>query len=783
MDRARLHIKVDTDENANYDIALESETVNEPTTAQEPSSFTLHLQEYVFADAEIIYDDFATGLHLVISEMNHLGNGDLSLENSKLQTKTDALVSFEMDSTQYLSKNKVTLEALIGIDLQQNKYSFLENTALVNQLPLVFNGFVQINEDNQNVDISFKTPSSDFKNFLAVIPEAYATNLAGVATTGNFEVNGWCKGIVDDDHIPTLKIGINAENASFKYADLPKSVRNIFIDAKINNKTGIAEDTYLNINRLRFKIDEDQFDLTAKINELLGNTTVELSADGKINLANLAQAYPMTDDYGLTGILSMAITSAFDMASLENHQYQNTKTVGKASISGFHYQSDELKHPVDISEAKITFNPTTVSLDTFEGAMGQTDFSAKGTLTNALGYIFNDEDLEGRFSLKSNIFSVNDFMVGENKASEQLDDPQQTTERIRVPGFLNAVIDASANTVLYDNLALKNVKGQLLVKDETAKLQQLTSEVFGGKLALDGMVNTKGGTSIFDMDLGIDGFKIAESFKALEFFKVLAPVAQAFQGKLNADIKISGNLNDDMTPNLTTLSGDLLGQLLSARVTTQNAPALAALDDQFDFIDLNALNWNDLNTALSFTDGKVVTKPMSLNYKDIGIALSGSHTFDAQLRYQATLDVPAKYLGSDVNDLIAKIDDSSLQDLTIPVVANISGGYMNPKVTTDLTSGISKLTQQLIEIQKQKLLDRGKEKATGLIGGLLGAEASDTTQNSQQGVKQVLGGLLGGQKQDSIQSDTASQKNGVKNAAKTILGGLLGKKKDTTKGN
>ena len=102
-------------------------------------------------------------------------------------------------------------------------------------------------------------------------------------------------------------------------------------------------------------------------------------------------------------------------------------------------------------------------------------------------------------------------------------------------------------------------------------------------------------------------------------------------------------------------------------------------------------------------------KPISLNYKDIGwsvrrgfIKLSGSHTFDAQLQYQATLDVPAKYLGSEVNNLIAKIEDDSLKDLTIPVIANIEGGYTSPKVTTDLTSGIKKLTNQLVEIQKQK---------------------------------------------------------------------------------
>ena len=781
VEAAQLHIKVNQKENANYDIALDSESKSKVESG-EASSFTLNLQEYAITNSTIIYDDFASGMHLVISEMNHSGSGDLSLENSNLQTKTDALVSFEMDSTRYLNTNKVALDATIGIDLKENKYSFLENTALINQLPLVFDGYVKINAENQEVDISFKTPSSDFKNFLAVIPETYVSNLDGVATTGNFEVDGTLKGVVDDTHIPAFKINLNSENASFKYPDLPKTVRNVFIDAEINNDTGITEDTYVNINRLSFQIDEDRFNLNAKIKDLLGNTKVNMHADGNINLANLSNAYPMPLDYGLTGRLTADLTTAFDMASLDNHHYQNTQTNGTASLEDFHYESEELKNPVDIREAALTFSPTTVTLDKFNGKTGKTDFNATGTLTNLLGYLFNNENLEGRFRLQSNTLAVHDFMVEDVPSGETVEEtstPQDPSEQIKIPSFLNATIDASANSVLYDNLNLENVKGRLLIKDETATLENLSSEIFDGKLLVNGVVSTNGDTSTFDMGLGINGFTIAKSFEALDLFKALAPVAQAFQGKLNSDIKLSGNLKDDMTPNLSSLSGDLLGQLLSAKVATANAPALAALDGQFDFIDFNALDISDLKTTLSFNNGEVTTKPIALKYKDIAINLSGTHSFDNQLQYQATLEVPAKYLGSQVNDLIAQINDNTLKELTIPVVANIQGNYSSPKVTTDLTSGVSKLTQQLVEVQKQKLINEGKDKAKDLLGDLLNSEGDtqiDSTNTEGTNVTEALGNLLG-TKKDSSAIDSTEEKDAAKEAATNILGGLLGKKK------
>jgi len=783
IDGALLHIKADTEGNANYDIAKESETTTSAASEESSSNFTLNMYSYAITNSEIIYEDMASGMVLDISEMNHSGTGDLSLEKSELKTLTDAFVSFEMDSTKYLNKNKINLDALIGIDLKENKYTFLENKAMINQLPLVFDGFVKVNEDNQEVDITFKTPSSDFKNFLAVIPEAYAANIENVQTTGNFEVNGEFKGVVDDEHIPTFKIAINSENASFKYPDLPKSVRNVYIDTEINNETGITEDTYVNINRLSFLIDEDKFNLNAKIRELMGNTKVNAHMDGRINLANISQAYPMPADYNLKGILNADITTAFDMESLENKRYQNTKTTGKASVSGFEYASEELKNPVAITKAAVSFNPNTVTLDSFNGKTGNTDFNAKGTLTNLLGFMFNDENIEGNFTLNSNQFALNDFMVEETEEAETEEsggESGSTTgeERIKIPSFLDCTIEASANTVVYDNLNLKNVKGTLIIKDETATVKNLTSNLFGGTLGLSGSVSTKQKNSTFDMNLGMNNFNIAESFAGLELFKVLTPLATAIQGKLNSDIKISGNLKDDLTPNLSTISGSLLAELLNPTVDAQKAPLVSALDSKLSFLNTKEINLDGLKTALTFDNGSVKVKPFTLNYKDIAIDVNGSHSFDKQMDYSATLNVPAKYLGTEVNQLIAQLNDESVGEVTVPVTANIGGNFTSPSVSTDLTSSVKTLTTKLMEMQKQKLVNQGKDEVKNMLSDAFKKDKSDTTSTKSDDVKEAIGNLLGGGK-DTIATDSteATKNDDVEKAAKSILGGLLGKKK------
>ncbi|MDE3741508.1 AsmA-like C-terminal region-containing protein [Maribacter sp. D37] len=791
VDGALVNVKINAEGKASYDVGMAGE--EEDTSGESAAeSFTLDLQSYEITNSKIIYDDLAGGMTLVLSEFQHKGSGDLSLAKSEFDTTTEALVSFSMDSTKYLNNNKVKLDALIGVDLEENTYTFLKNEATVNQLPLVFDGFVKLNDTNQEVAINFKAPSSDFKNFLALIPEEYSKSIENVTTTGECTVEGEFKGIVDDVHIPAFRVAIASENASFKYPDLPKTVKNIYLDITLNNTTGITADTYVDIKKISFMIDGDTFNLSSKITDLLGNTKVSAHLDGIMDLANISKAYPLPEDMKLSGKLNADVTTAFDMASIENEQYGNTKTSGKMQLSDFEYSSPELKNPVRLTTTSMTFNPATVTLNRLEGSTGQTDFNAKGTINNLLGFMFNDEKVEGNFDVASTKFVVSDFMTTVD--TPEAEGGSGTEEQLKIPSFLDCTINASAGTVIYDNLTLKDVKGTLRIADEKAALKNMTSSLFNGKVSFDGEVSTKDETSTFAMKLGMDQLGISESFQSMALLKVLAPIASAIQGKLNSDIELSGYLNSDFTPDLTTITGNMLAELLSTEINTSQAQVLSALDSKFDFINLDKLDLKGLKTALSFEKGIVKVKPFTLTYDDIAIKIDGSHSFDKKLNYTATLDVPAKYLGSEVNGLIAKIDDKELENLTIPVIASIGGNFTSPEVTTDLTSGVKSLTTKLVEVQKQKLVNQGKAKANTLIGNILGggnAAEKDTATTSQNGtqetVKGVLGNVLGS---GSSKNDTTTQKSDttatttkskVKEATKNILGGLLGGKKSTEK--
>ena len=85
----------------------------------------------------------------------------------------------------------------------------------------------------------------------------------------------------------------------------------------------------------------------------------------------------------------------------------------------------------------------------------------------------------------------------------------------------------------------------------------------------------------------------------------------------------------------------------------------------------------------------------------------------------------------------------------------------------------------MVEIQKQKLLKKGRDKAEDLLGDILGSTKTDTieTDSPKKSDTDVLTDILGDSKKDSTQTDTTDKNDAVKDAATTILGGLFGKKK------
>lgn len=742
----------------NFDIALKEAEEKKPSDSK---PFSLDIQKYGVENLKFTYLDEGSNMKMVLDSIYHEGKGNFAAQKLDLETKTTAKLSFEMEKMNYMNNVGITLDAILGIDLEKSKYEFKDNKALINQLPLEFNGFIQMMEAGQAYDLTFKTPTSDFKNFLGLVPAAYSGDINKVKTTGQFSVDGKVKGNLTETTIPAFDVKIASNNASFQYPDLPKSVKNIVIDTHIINESGAMNDTYVNLHQLSFAIDQDVFNAKAIVKNIATNALVDAELKGTINLANVTKAYPVKLDKPLTGILKADVKTKFDMLSVEKSQYQNIQNSGTVSLTGFNYEGPEMAKPFKINQANVAFNPNHINLSKFDAKTGSSDIQVNGTLDNFYGFLFKNQILKGKFNMNSTKLVVSDFMAPTTTTTEE---GKKTTEAVKIPSFLDCSITAKAGTVVYDNLNLKDVSGNMIIRDEAVTLNNLKMGIFGGNIGLTGTVSTKGKTPKFDMDLGLNAVNIAESFTQLDMLKSIAPIAGVVNGKLNSTIKLSGDLQNDMTPNLKTISGDLFGQLLSTTINEKNSAMLTSLSSNLKFIDMSKVNLNDVKAALSFKDGKVNVKPFDIKYQDITVNVGGSHGFDQTMNYNLKFDVPVKYLGKEVTNLIAKLTPADQKQITsIPVNGLMTGNFSQPKFNSDLKQSTTNLTTQLVKMQKEKYVNQGTNALNNILNGTKGNTSGTTTTAT-----------------DTSKTKTTPKeeiKNTVKDKATGALKDLFGKKK------
>jgi hypothetical protein len=734
IDQAVVNLKSDLDGKANWDIAK----TDSDTAETESSKFNVDLKNYEIINSTFSYEDEVTKNILKFTELNHRGKGDLSQVKSTLETYSEAKVAYSVSGIEYLSGQLVKLDAALAIDLANSKYSFLDNKAFINDLELKLDGFVDLEHDGTMVDLTMSTPSSDFKNFFAMIPATYRKNVDGMTTAGDFTVKGTIKGLVTDTTIPNLDIKMSSKNASFKYADLPQEVTDIIIDVFIKNDTGIAEDTYINVANIAFNLAGDRLAGRAMVTDLTRNMKVDMNAKGDLDFKNLAKSFPMPADINLSGKMGLDMNAKFEMESVEKERYENVYMNGTASITNFIYNGSAFNNAFVIDQAAVDMTASTIKLNSFKAKTGITDLNATGTINNLVGFLLQDKRLKGAFKVISNTLDSSDFMadVAPVAATNSNKKTAAASESIKIPAFLDASLDFAINKVLYDGITLTNVKGLATIKDEKMALTNTSTNVFGGNIGLNGFVDTKNAQPVFDMALTMKDLDIAQSFNGFEMFQKLVPIISALQGKMTADIKLSGTLNGDFTPVLSSIAGDAFAQLLTREVNT-SSPLMAELDNKLSFISLSDIDISNITTKLKFKDGAVQVSPFDFKVRDMNVTASGTHSLTNDMNYTLAFKVPAKYLGKEGAALMSKLNEQEIGTLSVPVPVQIGGSMAKPTVNLNLKSAIMNLTNQIIELQKAKFQAKGQDAINSAINDALGGK------KPLSGIKDILQGNKG----------------------------------------
>ncbi|RFS24880.1 hypothetical protein DVR12_06745 [Chitinophaga silvatica] len=783
VSQPRIHAIIDKDGQANWNITKPDTTAAKVDTSQ--SKFALSLQQYKIEDAWIKYEDRQGNMELTVDGLTHEGQGDFTQDQFLLQTHTTANgISFRYGLIPYLANVKTALDAGIQIDNKTSTYTFKDGKASLNNLQLALQGFFKlVNDSTYGMDLSFKAPSTNFKDLLSLVPAIYKTDFDKIKTGGSANFDGYVKGNYSPVQLPAFGINLGVKDGFFQYPDLPKPVKNIQIALQVTNPDGVPDHTVVNMPTGHLEMDNTPLDLRLLVKTPISDMYVDAAAKGKLDLSKITEFVKLEAGTNLSGLLDADINAKGNMSAIEKKQYDKFYAAGTLQLSNMLYKSKDYPDGVKLNNLSLQFNPKNVTVKDLSGQYLGTNFQANGEVNNLLAYTFKNEPLEGKLQFKADEINLDKWMGTSSTTTTATPDTAAMTVFV-VPANLNLGLQALVNKIHYDKADLTNVSGNLAVKDESVAIQQLKANALQGTMEINGSYSTKNSKTNPDINLAynVQDLDVQQTFNTFNTVQKLMPIGKFLSGKITSQLTVHGKLGKDMSPDLSTLSGD--GSLLLIQGFLKQFAPVDQLASTLNVSQLKDFSLRDIKNYFSFENGRVTVNPFKVTVNGIQMNIAGSHGFDQSLDYTLQLALPRSLMGSAGNTLVNNLA-SQAQSKGIPINIGDSvhlqvlmgGNILKPNLKTDLRESANNLKDQAATLVKNKI-DTVKATVKDSLN-----QIKNTAVNS---LKDELKNQLSGKK-DSGQTATNGKplENIGKQAGESVKGTLnnLFKKKttDTTK--
>ncbi len=663
-----------------------------------------------FHNIDISFDDRIEKTLFLAKGINIELNGNFSEKNTNIDFSLNSPnTNLKYGEINYLKNTKFIFKAIIGANLNENKYTFKENKLKINNLEMNIKGECEYNENELLVNLKLNSLNNEFKSILSLIPGEFQKDIENIKTSGKLSLEAWTKGSYkfNEEHFPAFDIKLAVDNANLKYEELSESIDDISINAKLYSEGGKLDNMITDISKFHFEIAKNPFDFNMTVKTPMTDPALNGQVKGIIDFAKLKNAIPM-DDISISGIINADVIFNGNMSYIENNEYEKFTSKGNISLKNFKFVNKELPKALEIKQSLLTFSSKQISLTTFNAYMGNSDFSLKGTIKNFFPYIFKNSTLVGDFHLNSNKLDINEMMTGIATGQEKIEENQDTssiTTAIEIPKDLKLSLNTSIKTILYDKLTINNTGGNIKIEDGKANLKNLKMYMLKGDVNMNGIYDTsiKKNPSM-NIAFNINNFDLHSAWDSFTIIKNTIPIAMNAAGKISMDFELSSKLNPQMELIPSTIKGK--GLLSSRNIIINDNKMLNTLATVAKDNSLKRVSISKMDINFDINEGNLQIKPFTTKIAGYPTTIFGNQSVDGKIDYTVSSKVDKKILGDSFKN-IPGFDKIK----TLDVEVNIGGTLDNPSAIPN----IKKIAKQIEKAAKDELKNKAKKE---LINGL-----------------------------------------------------------------
>lgn len=615
----------------------------------------------------------------------------------------------------YLRNGTLSLEMDADADLVNRQITLLTSELEVNGLAIEAAGTVSMpREGGVDLDLQFSSRETSLETLVALLPASFATEADSIRTAGDFKIAGTILGEFRDSIVPDVSLSLEVTDGYLAFAEMPEEASEIQISLQADYRGTQADSSWFDLEKLHVRLGEHFLDARCRVSTPVSDPNLEGMARGTIDFPVLAAWLPL-DQKELKGSMDMDLRWKLRVSALESEQYEKVQLDGTLTVTDLDMMWPGLSDRLVVPRMNISVDPEKTDLTALDAYIGATDLHATGFVTRLVPWIFKRHNLGGSLNIRSGFLDIPSLIpddtanqiLSENVVSGERSsaipssdsnpliappDSMAVPIRFSIPEKINLDLALAADQIRLPRVRAANLKGDVTFTEGQALVKKLSMEILEGEVTLSGTADTRGDFMAVEASVQVAEVDITSAYRGLVSVKQLAPMAGYCSGRASIDMQYRSEVDNHFVPLYGTMN--VSGLIRTSELEIRNV----------DFTQVKSLVTNEkmqrmapgeVEIGFYIRQGRIGIDPLTLDFDDSSVTVSGSHGIDHSLDYLVDMQIAKKDLGETARTMVnslsflaAATGKRVAQSDHVNVKAGITGTFEKPRVKTDFSGNL-----------------------------------------------------------------------------------------------
>lgn len=415
---------------------------------------------------------------------------------------------------------------------------------------------------------------------------------------------------------------------------------------------------------------------------------------------------------------SLHLRQPNDTANSATQLLRKWEAKGTMSFNQLRIVSHLFPLPMYMEKTALNYSTNRVTLQDARLHLGESDLTLNGEIKQIRRAFLRGGKLNGQFTLHSHLIDCNQLMqalyAGQQFAEQQrpagFDEETLTclttdsltamsdssNQLLFIPALLDLDFDMKADEIRFKDLVMKEVTGEVTLRDQRARLNQLQmqSNIGQGEFSLAYATPTPQQAAM-GIDLDLQQIQVERLIDLYPAIDTLVPMLRSFEGVVDCQLTATCQTDSTLSLLFPTLKASCF--LSGHNMTLLDGETFAEISKTLMFKNKERNIIDSIAVDLAIRDNQIEVFPFLVEMDRYKVAVGGTHNLDMTFNYHISVlksPVPFK-LGIDIK--------GNLDNFKYNIVKCKYKDFLKPAKQAELDSTRRNIRQELREAVRKEL--------------------------------------------------------------------------------